>query len=213
MLTKAATCLPREAEREGDLAALVGLEADGRVDRLLDDLVGVIVRHRLDVHAALGRGDDGDAAQRAVDQHGEVELALDVAAFLDIEALDRLAGRAGLLGDQLMAQHGGRVLADLLDRLGDAHAARAVGIVLELALAAPAGMDLGLHDGDRAAQLAGHVHRLVLGVGNAALEQRDGEFGQQSLGLVLVDVHGVLLLGTACKACASSQFQNATDTR
>jgi hypothetical protein len=42
------------------------------------------VRHRLDVHAAFGRGDDRDAADRTVDQQREVELAFDVAAFLDI---------------------------------------------------------------------------------------------------------------------------------
>ena len=100
---------------------------------------------------------------RAVDQQREVELALDVAAVLDVEALDRLAGRAGLLGDQ---RHGrassAACCADLLDRLGEAHAALAVGIVLELALAAAAGVDLRLHDGDglpslRAASMASSV--------------------------------------------------------
>ena len=163
----------------------------------------MVLGHRLDVHAAFGRGDDGDAADRAVDQHREIELAFDVAAFLDVEALDGLAGRAGLLGDQVMAQHGRGVLADFLDRLRDAHAALAVGIVLEAALAPAAGMDLRLHDGDGTAELAGHVHRLVLGIGHAALEQRDGEFGQQGLGLILVDIHENLLLGL--------QLQIATD--
>src|SRR5262249_47925316 len=31
------------------------------------------------------------------------------------------------------------------------------------------------------------------------------------LGLILVDIHGALLLRTACKACASNQFYFATD--
>src|SRR5216683_5233042 len=71
---------------------------------------------------------------------------------------------------------------------------------------------LSLHDAlPISAQLAGHVHRLVLGVGDAAPEQRDGKLGQQGLGLILVDIHGVLSLGTACKACASYQFLIATD--
>src|SRR6185295_15524226 len=82
---------------------------------------------------------------------------------------------------------------DFLDRFADAHAALAVGIVLEAALAAAAGMDLRLHDSDGAAELAGHVHRLVPGVGDRAPEDGDGEFGQLGLGLVFVDVHAVLL--------------------
>ncbi len=132
-----ADLLAAQAQREGDLAALEGLEARRGIDRLLDDLLRRVVRHALDVHAALGRGDDRDPADRTVDQEREIELALDVAAFLDIEPLHRLAGRAGLLGDQLMAQHRGRTAADLLDRFRDPHAALAVGVVLEAALARP----------------------------------------------------------------------------
>jgi hypothetical protein len=161
------------------------------------------MRDRLDVHAALGRGDHGDAAHLSVDQHGDVELALDVAALLDVEALHGLAGGSGLLGDQLMAQHRLRAGTHVLDRFHDADAALAVGIVLEAAGAASAGMDLGLDHGDGRPELAGHVHRLVLGVGDPALEQGDGEFGQQSLGLILVDVHEILSLADQQKACNS----------
>jgi hypothetical protein len=46
----------------------------------------------LDVHAAFGRDDEGDAAGGAVDEHREVELLLDVRAVLDVEAVDLLAG-------------------------------------------------------------------------------------------------------------------------
>ena len=105
----------RKAEREGDLAALIRLVTRGGIDRLLDDLVRRVVRHRLDIHAALGRGDDRDAAHRAIDQQREVELAFDVAAFLDIEPLDGLARWAGLLGHQVVAQHGGGIGAHFLD--------------------------------------------------------------------------------------------------
>ena len=190
---------------KGKLAALVALEAGCGVDRLRDDLLGRLVRHRFDVHAAFGRGDDGDPACGAVDEHRDIELALDVAAFLDIEALDRPADRSGLLGDQFVAKHGGGVGADLVDGLGEAHAPLAAGIVLEPALAPTTGMDLGLHDGDRLAQFAGNVHGLVLGIGDATLEEGDGVLGQQDFGLILVDVHGVLSLCYAVQeACKTS---------
>jgi hypothetical protein len=59
-------------------------------------------------------------------------------------------------------------------------------------------MDLCLHHGDGATQLAGDIHRFVFGVSDAPLQNRDGEFGQEGLGLILVDIHGVLSFGTAC---------------
>jgi hypothetical protein len=61
-----------------------------------DDLLGRVVGDGLDVHAAFGRDDEGDAADRTVDQERAIELAVDVGAVFDIEAVDLLAGVAGL---------------------------------------------------------------------------------------------------------------------
>src|SRR5690606_39190836 len=101
-----------------------------------------VVGHLLDVHAAFGGGDERDAAGGAVDQAGEVKLPLDVGTVLDIDAVDHLPGRAGLLGDQGRAEHLADEGLDLLRRAGEADAALVAGLRLfEAALAAAAGMD------------------------------------------------------------------------
>src|SRR5207248_1603404 len=103
------------------------------------------------------------------------ELALDVAAFLDIDALDLAAGRAGLLGDQHLAEHLAGRRGDRVERLDDAHAALARGIALEVAGPAAAGMDLGFDDPDRAAEAFGDLLRLLRRVGDAATRHGDAE--------------------------------------
>src|SRR3546814_16406820 len=79
---------------------MMRLHAGRRVDGGLQDLLRMRGGNFLDFHAALGRGHHGDLRGSAVDQEAQVELALDVAAFLDIEALDQLALGAGLMGDR-----------------------------------------------------------------------------------------------------------------
>ena len=116
-----------------------------RIDRDGDDLLRRVVRDLLDVHAAFGRGDDRDARGLAVDQHREIELLLDRRAVLDVEPVDLLALRAGLVRDERRAEQALCLLLDVLDRLDHLDAA---------GLAAPAGVDLRLHDPDRAAELA-----------------------------------------------------------
>ena len=152
----------------------------------------------LDVHAAFGRDDERHAADRAVDQQRQIELARDVGAVLDVEAVDLLAGRAGLLGDQRVAEHLLGVGAHLGHRLRQPDAALGVGAeLLEPALAAAAGMDLALDHIERAGQLLGRGFRLVARERDA-LGDRQAELLEQRLGLIFVDVHaraGSYLLG------------------
>ena len=134
-----------EAEAEGDAAGHDRAAAGGRIDRHLDDLL----RRARAATSSISMPPSVEAMTvtrevAAIDQHAEIELAVDVAAGLDIDPLDLLALRAGLMGHQ---RHGRasccRGLADFAGAAGDLDAA---------GLAAAAGMDLGLHHPDRSAQ-------------------------------------------------------------
>ncbi len=147
-------------------------------------------RHFLDLHAAFGRGHHRDAPGLAVDEHADIKLALDVAAFLDIDALDLAPLGAGLLGDEDMAQHRCGGSGRVGRRLDDAHPAFAGGIVLEASGAAAPGMDLRLDDIGGTGQSRRDLFRLLRRIGDTAFGHGDAEFLQQALGLVLVNIHG-----------------------
>ena len=111
-------------------------------------------------------------------------------AVLDEQALDDAAGRAGLDRHQRLAQHLLGEGLHLVDGLGEAHAALVAGLgLLELALAAAAGMDLRLHHPDRPRQRLRGLHGLVDRECRRALRQRHAVLPQQLLGLIFVDVH------------------------
>ncbi len=178
-------------ERLGDRAAVVGHDPGRRIDGEAHDLLGGVVRHLLDVHAALGRHDEGDPARHAIDKRRQVELLVDVRAVLDVEAVDLLAGRARLHGDQRRSQHLPGEGLDLLDGLGEAHAALFAGFrLLELALAAAAGVDLGLHHPERSAELLGGLDRLLGREGREAVGDGGAERAKDGFRLIFMDVHG-----------------------
>ena len=70
-------------------------------------------------------------------------------------------------------------------------------VVLDRALAAAAGVDLGLHDGERAAQLLERGCRFVRRCGDDALRHGDAGRAQQLLGLIFVNLHAAMLPGAA----------------
>ena len=94
--------------------------------------------------------------------------------------------------DQRAAQHLTGHFLGFRGRLGQTHAAFFAGFgFLELALAAPTGVDLGLDHPERAVQLARGALG-VFGTGHdAAVTDRNAIIAQQRLGLVFVDVHDV----------------------
>ena len=135
-----------EVEGVGQPAGLERLQAGARIDRRLEDGVRVAGRHLLDLDAALLAGHQHRQAGGAVEDHADVDLAGDVGRLLHQHLAHLLAVLAGLLGDERVLEHdlgdAGHVLA-----LGEELDAAEVGAaVLEAALAAAAGVDLGLED-------------------------------------------------------------------
>ncbi len=135
----------RKAQCGRNGAAVMRHQPGRGIDRQGRDLVRRVVSDILNVHAALGRSDDRDAAAFAIDQQRQIIFLFDVDAVGDVEPLDGLAIGAGLDRDQCLAEHFGRMVADFVDRVREADAALGIGAeLLELALAASAGVDLGL---------------------------------------------------------------------
>ena len=66
---------------------------------------GVVGGHGLDIDAAFGRGDEGDAAGAAIDQEREVKLARDGRVLDHIDMPHQPALGPGLRRDQRLAQH------------------------------------------------------------------------------------------------------------
>ncbi len=150
------------------------------IDREGGDPLRGLVGDLLDVHAALGRGDERNARGRAVDQRREVELLLDRRALFDVEPVDHLALGAGLVGDEGRAENACRLAAHVGNRLHDLDAAR---------LAAAAGVDLRLDDPDRTAELVRGLLRLLDRECRDAVRHRHAEFPQNGFRLVLVNIH------------------------
>ena len=69
-----------------------------------------------DIHAAFARCHEDDALGTAVHHHAGVQLLPDVCAFLDKQTPHLLAFRSRLMGFQLHAEDGRRVLAHFIER-------------------------------------------------------------------------------------------------
>ena len=137
-------------------------------------------RDLLDIHAAFGRGDEGDARGGAIDQRGQIIFAVDAGAFLDVEPMDFFAMRSGLVRDQRRAEQTLRLAFDVGDRFHHLDAA---------GFAAAAGVDLRFDHPHRAAELVGGLDRFIDAHRRNAARHRHAEFAQHRLGLVFVDVH------------------------
>ena len=136
-----------QAQAKADLVQVEALHAGHRVDVYGDDLLGALGRHFLDFHAAGLAADYGNRCGGAVGDDGEIQLLLDVEAFLNQHLAHQFAFRACLFGDELHADNGIGNRFDIGPGLGQLDAA---------ALAAAARMHLGFDD-DRQPEFIGNL--------------------------------------------------------
>ncbi len=179
-----------QVERRRHSAPVMRHQAGCRIDGDRLDLLRRVVRDCFDVHAAFGRCDHRDPAGGAVNQKCQVEFLGDVDAIRDVEPLHLLAFRAGLHRHQRIAEHLARVVFNFLKRPRQPDAA--LGIrpqLLELALAASAGMDLRLDDIKRPGKRCRGRDGLIDAHRRMTRRNRHTEFREQFLGLIFVDVH------------------------
>lgn len=94
-----------EAKLSGNLTGHVVSHADVDVNIGGVDGVGVLLGNRLDIHAALRRGDDDGALGSTIHENSKIELATRKLAFTDVDRVAETALGASLLGDELVTNH------------------------------------------------------------------------------------------------------------
>ena len=93
-----------ETQLERQLAALVWLRADQRIDFRFQDLLRGFLGNLLDLDTAFGGGHEHDTTGTTVDYCAQVQLLVDVGEGFNQDFADRLAVLVCLVGYQLLAQ-------------------------------------------------------------------------------------------------------------
>ena len=178
------------------LADLIRLQAGVGIERLLENQLRRFGGDFFDVHAARWRRISTGPGHRAIDDDAQVQLAGDVAAFFDEHLPHGLPFRPGLDRDQRFAQQIAGHLGGLVGRLHQLHAAL-LRVVFDRAFAAAAGVDLGLHDGDRAAQFVNAAAASSAERATMPLRHGDAGLAEDLFGLKFVDFHSGKQLATS----------------
>ena len=133
-----------EAERGGEFARLIRHHADRGIDGFPDDFLRRVGGDFLDIHAALGAGHHDRPRHSAVEQDGDIEFPFDDRGGFDKEFADDAALRAGLFGDEHLAEHGFGAFDNLVGRRTDFDSPKKP--AFECTLAAAAGVNLRFDD-------------------------------------------------------------------
>lgn len=163
--------LVAETELGGNVAGHLVGNALVNVDVGGGDGVGALLGDCLNVHAALGGGDDDGSLRGTIHEDGEIELAAGKLALANVNSAAEAAVGAGLLGDELVTNHLLGEHLGLVGRVDDANTT--LEAVVKGSLATAASEDLGLDDHVLAANLVGDSLCLLGGVGDGALGNTD----------------------------------------
>src|SRR5262245_32547915 len=174
--------VPPRVPWRGELPRLERDHARRRIDMFAKNLFRMRGGHFFDVHTARGACDDDRLAGGAIDQHAEIQLAIDLDSFFDEHAANLAALRAGLMGHERHADH---LPGDALRFVGRFRKLDAA------ALAAAACVNLRLDHDHAAAQPLSDGGRFS-GIDDY-FAARDGntEPGENGFGLVLVNLQTV----------------------
>src|SRR5262249_20086347 len=127
----------------------------------------------------------------SVDDHAQVDFPGDVGRLLHQDFGNALALFAGLLGDERVFEHDLGDLATFVAAADEFDAAEVLAAVLETALAAAAGVDLGFED-NRAAQAVERLLSLSRGGDDDPARHHGPGARQQFFRLIFVNLHGWL---------------------
>ncbi len=159
---------------------MIALKTGQWIDKDLDDLLGGLLGHGFDVHAAGLTVHDDVLRRGAVGQDAEIKLLGDIEPLFHQDLAHPATFGAGLVRHQVHADDLTGKGFDFLGGLGQLDAA---------ALAPAAGMDLGLDHHGVAPQPAGHFAGFSGRERHPALGDLDVELTEKFFGLVFVDLH------------------------
>lgn len=160
-----------EAELGGNGAGHLVGDAGVDVDVGGNDGLGVLLGDGLNVHAALGGGDDDGGLRGTVHQDGEVELATGKLALANVDGAAQTAASTSLLGDELVANH---LLSKHLGLVGGVDDTdTTLEAIVKGTLTTATGEDLSLDDHVLTTYLLGDGLGLLSGVGDGTLGDTD----------------------------------------
>ena len=138
------------ADLERDVIGVALAQPERLLDVHLVNLLRRMCGHFLDVDPTLRACNQRDLLRRAIDDHADIELLLDIGAVFDQQPANFLSARTRLVCDQLHAENFRGARADFFDRARNLDTA---------SLAATARMNLRLDDPHRSAQVACRIDR------------------------------------------------------
>src|SRR4029453_16989320 len=132
-----------QLERLSHAPAMMRHDSCRRIDRECEDFLRRLVRDFLNIHAAFCGDYKCDTRSLAIDQRRQVKFAIDRRPLFDIEPVDFLAMRAGLVRDQGRPENAPRFFFYVFFGLDALVAARLVSAPLPASPTARAGTPRG----------------------------------------------------------------------